>query len=54
MKVVAIEIVIGALETIPKDLKRGLEELEIEERIETIQTIAFFRSTRIIGKDMET
>ena len=33
-----IPMVIGALGTIPKDLVRGLEELEIGEKAETIQT----------------
>ena len=38
MKVTMILIVVGALETVPKGLEKRLEELEIRERIETIQT----------------
>ena len=38
MKVTAILIVIGELGTIPKDLIKGLEKLEIGERVDTIQT----------------
>ena len=40
MKVTVIPVVIGILGTIPKSLERGLEELEIRERIENIQTKA--------------
>ena len=36
--------VIDKLVTVPKGLKRRLDELEIEGRIETIQTIAHVRS----------
>ena len=35
-----IPIVIGALETIPKGLIKGLEDLEIRGQIETIQSTA--------------
>ena len=34
--------VVGVLGTVPKGLEKGLEEVEIEERIETIQTTANF------------
>ena len=44
MKVTVIPIVIGALGTAPKGLERGLEELEIRGRIETVQTTALLRS----------
>ena len=37
----AIPIVIGALETVPKILLRGLEDVEIGEQIKTIQTPFF-------------
>ena len=36
MRVIMITILIGALGTVPKGLKRGLEELEIRGRIDTI------------------
>ena len=35
-----IPIIIGALETVPKGLVKGLAELEIGGRTETIQSIA--------------
>ena len=41
MKVTVIPVIIGALGTIPKDLVRGMEELEIRGRTETFQTAAF-------------
>ena len=48
MKVTVIPIVLGALGTISKGFVRGLEELKIGGRIETIQPIALFRSVRIL------
>ena len=54
MKVTVIPIVIGALGTIPKGLVKGLKELEIEGRAETIQTTALLRSTRILRRVLET
>ena len=42
----------GSLE--PQSLKRGLEELEIRDRVETIQTTALLRSARILGRFLET
>ena len=38
MKVTIVPIVIGALGTITKGLLKGLEDLEIGGRVETIQT----------------
>ena len=40
MKVTIVPIVIGALGTITKGLIKGLEDLEVSRRVETIQTIA--------------
>ena len=51
MKVTQMLILGGALETISKGYVRGLEELEIEWRAETIQTTALLRSARILRKD---
>ena len=48
MKVTVIAIIIGALGTISKGLERGVEELEIGGRAETIQTTALLRSTKIL------
>ena len=47
MKTMVIPIVIGTLGIIPKGLVKGQEDLEIRGRVETIQTIALFRSARI-------
>ena len=41
MKVTVILIAIGTLGTITKGLVRGLEDLEIKGRVETIQTTEF-------------
>ena len=43
IKVTVILIVIGALATVTKGLVQKLEDLEIREQVETIQTKAFFR-----------
>ena len=48
MKVTVIPTLIGALGTISWGLLKGLEELEIEIRIETIQTTAVIWSARIL------
>ena len=48
MSVTVIPIVIDALGTVPKGLVRGLEELEIGGRIETILTTVLLKSTRIL------
>ena len=47
MKVTIVPIVIGALGTITKGLLKGLEDLEIGGRVETIQTTALLRTARI-------
>ena len=48
MKVTIVPIVIGALGTITKGLLKGLEDLEIGGRVETIQTTALLRMARIL------
>ena len=48
MKVTIIPIVIGVFGTVTLGLVQGLEELEITERVETVQTWAFFKSARIV------
>ena len=53
MKVTVIPIVPGALGTISKGLQRKLEELEIGERADTIQT-AKLRLARILRSVLET
>ena len=47
-------IMIMIIITIPKGLVRGLENLEIRERAETIQTTALLRSTRMLKRVLET
>ena len=46
--------VIGALGTVPKGLVKGLENLEIGRRIETIQITTLLRSARIQRRVLET
>ena len=54
MKVTIIPIVIGAFGTVSKELLKGQEDLEVEGRVETIQTTAFLRTARIMRKVLET
>ena len=54
MKVTVISIVVGTLGTITKKLIKGLEDLEIWGRVETIQSTALLRSARILRRVMET
>ena len=54
MKVTIVPIVIGALGTITKGLLKGQEDLEVGGRVETIQTKALLRTTRILRRLLET
>ena len=54
MKVTIVPIVIGALGTITKGLLKGLEDFEVGGRVETIQTTALLRTTRILRRVLET
>ena len=54
MKVTIVPIVICALGTITKGLLKGLEDLEIGGRVETIQTTALLRSARILRRVLKT
>ena len=54
MKVMIVPIVIGALGTITKELLKGLEDLEVGGRVETIQTTALLRTARILRRVVET
>ena len=49
-----VQIVIGALGTINKVLLKGLEDLEVGGRVETIQTTALLRTARILRRVLET
>ena len=54
MKVTIMPIVIGALGTITKGLLKGLEELEVGGRVETVQMTALLRTDRILRRVLET
>ena len=54
MKVTFIPIVIGALVTVTEGLMKGVEDLEIRGRMETIQTTTLLRSARILRRVQET
>ena len=54
MKVTIIPIVIGAFGTVTKGLLKGLEELEVGGRVETIQTTALLKTARILSRVLET
>ena len=54
MKVTIIPIVIGAFGTVTKWLLKGLEDLEVGGRVETIQTITLLRMARILKRVLET
>ena len=54
MNVTIIPIVIDALGTVTKGLIKGLEDLKIRGQVETIQTIALLRTTRILRRVLET
>ena len=50
MKVTIVPIVIGAFGTVTKRLLKGLEDLEVGGRVETIQTAALLKTTRILRR----
>ena len=52
--VTIIPVMIDAFGTVTKGLLKGLEELEITRRVETIHTIALLRTARILRKVLET
>ena len=54
MQVTIIPIVIGAFGTVTKGLLKGLEELVVGGRVETIQTTALLRTARILRRVLET
>ena len=54
MKVTIVPIVIGALDTVTKGLLKGLEDLEVGGRVETIQTTILLRTARILRRVLET
>ena len=54
MKVTIIPIVIGAFGTVTKGLSKGLEDLKVGGRVETIQATALLRTTRILRIVLDT
>ena len=52
--VTIIPIVIGALGTVTKGLLKGMEELEVGGRVETIQTTTLLRTAKILRRVRET
>ena len=54
MQVTIIPIVIGAFGTVTKGLLKGLEDLEVGGRVETIPTTALLRTARILRRDVES
>ena len=45
---------IGAFDTVTKRLLKGLEDLEVGGRVETIQTTALLRTARILRRVLGT
>ena len=54
MIVTIIPYVIGGLGTVSKGLVQGVGDLEITGRVETVQTTALLRPTRILRRALET
>ena len=54
MKVTIVPIVIDAFGTITKGFLKGLEDLEVGGRVETIQMTALLRTARILRRALET
>ena len=54
MQVTIIPIVIGAFGTVTKGLLKGLEDLDVGRRVETIQTTTLLRTARILRRVLET
>ena len=54
MKVTIIPIESGVFGTVTKGLLKGLEDLEVGGRVETIQTTALLKTARILRRVLET
>ena len=54
MNVTIIPIVIGSFGTVTKGLLKGIEDLEVGGRVETIQTTALLKTARILRRVLET
>ena len=53
MKVTIIPIVIGAFGPVTNGLLKGLEDLEVGDRVETIQTTALLKTAKILRRVLE-
>ena len=54
MKLKIAPILIGAIGTITKGLLKGMEDLEVDGQLETIQMTAFLRTASIVRRVLET
>ena len=54
LQVTIIPIVIGTFGTVTKGLLKGLEDLEFDGHLETIETTALLRTARILRRVLET
>ena len=54
MKVTIMPIMIGAFSTVIKGLLKGLEDMEVGGRVDTIQTTVLLRTARILRRVLET
>ncbi len=54
MQVTIIPFVIGAFGTVTKGSLKGLEDLKVGGRVETIQTTTLLRTFRILRRILET
>ena len=54
IKVKIIPIVIGAFGTVTKRSLKGMKDLEVGERVETIQTTSLLKTARILRRVLET
>ena len=54
MRVTIMPIVIGAFDTASKGLLKGLKDLEVGGRVETIKTTALWKTARILRRVLET
>ena len=54
MKVTIVPILIGVLGTVTKGLLKGLGDVAVGGRVETIQTTALLRTARILRRILET
>ena len=54
MQMTIIAIVIGAFGTVTKGLLKSLEDLEVDDRVKTIETTALLKTARILRRVLET